>query len=252
MIPRLLSRIFSIGNSHSQPSFDGNNDSCQEAVYSAEAQLIKNVASHTMSGPDRLSKLIDLAKYCNQNKIPGDFVECGSFKGGSSAILSQYMGQERHLWIYDSFQGMPQTTEKDGETAKECIGLCAAKAADVVEIMNKIGTLSSQYTIIEGWFSDSFQERLPEKVALLHCDADWYESVTLVLETFYDRIPDGGCIILDDFGFWEGCREAFYDFCWRRGEKPLLERVGNTQAYWIKGKQHTREGWVKGVTGADI
>lgn len=214
--------------------------------------LIGSVTDYTMSGPDRLNKLIDLAEYCNSANVPGDFVECGSYKGGSSAVLSRYLDNQRHLWIYDSFKGMPETTAIDGEIAKKCVGLCAADIDDVIEIMNKVGTQSSQYTIAKGWFVDSFQGTLPETVALLHCDADWYESVMLVLETFYDRIPDGGCVILDDFGFWEGCREAFYDFCFSRGEKPLLERIGNTQAYWIKGKRHTREGWMKGAISADI
>ncbi len=57
----------------------------------------------------------------------------------------------------------------------------------------------------------------------------------LTLETFYPAMPPGGCVVLDDFGYWPGCREAFYDFCRRSGEKPLLERVGGTQAWWIKG-----------------
>jgi len=219
---------------------------------SSRDALICSVSNHTMSSPDRLNKLIDLAEYCNRAGIAGDFVECGSYKGGSSAVLSRYLDKKRHLWIYDSFKGMPETTDKDGETARQCVGLCAATVQDVIEIMNTVGTEPSQYTITKGWFVDSFRKQLPDRVALLHCDADWYESVMLVLETFYDRVTDGGCIILDDFGFWEGCREAFYDFCFSRGEKPLIERLGDTQAYWIKGKHHNREGFIKGVKNADV
>ena len=77
-------------------------------------------------------------------------------------------------------------------------------------------------------------------IAFLHIDADWYDSVQLALETFYDRVSTGGVIILDDFGHWEGCREAFYDFAADRGIKPLLERFGHTQAYWIKDRTHNR------------
>jgi predicted O-methyltransferase YrrM len=47
-------------------------------------------------------------------------------------------------------------------------------------------------------------------------------------------------VILDDFGFWEGCRTAFYDFCLRHGEKPLLERIERDQAFWIKGRPSNR------------
>ena len=65
-------------------------------------------------------------------------------------------------------------------------------------------------------------------------------------EAVHERIPPGGVVVLDDFGWWEGCREAFYDFCSRHGEKPLLERVDCDQAYWIKGKTDNRDrqgGW---------
>jgi hypothetical protein len=106
--------------------------------------------------------------------------------------------------------------------------------------MAAVSTGPERYTIREGWFHDTFKDTLPSQVALLHCDSDWYESVSLVLETFYPLVPDGGCVILDDFGFWEGCREAFYEFCHRHGEKPLLERVERDQAFWIKKRTCNR------------
>jgi O-methyltransferase len=68
----------------------------------------------------------------------------------------------------------------------------------------------------------------------LHIDADWYDSVFYSLETFYQRVSDGGFIVLDDFGHWEGAREAFYDFCMEHSIKPLIERTGYTQAFWRK------------------
>jgi O-methyltransferase len=152
------------------------------------------------------------------------------------------MGSGRKLWIYDSFKGMPETCELDGEEAKKYVGTCLAAKGDVLEILRATGARPDEFVIVEGLFEDTFQKKLPEQVALLHCDADWYQSVTLVLETIYPLMPQGACIILDDFGFWEGCRHAFYDFCQKQGETPLLERVGITQAYWIKGKEHNRNG----------
>jgi len=202
---------------------------------------VRRLTGFTLSSPDRIDSLIRLADYCNDNNIAGDFVECGTFKGGSAAVLSMCMGEGRHMWLYDSFKGMPETIDRDGQEAAKYVGACAATVEDVKEAMRAISVPDASYSIIEGWFEDTFKARnLPERVALLHCDADWYNSVHLVLNTFYDRIPDGGCIILDDFGYWEGCREAFYDFCSTKGIKPLLERVGPTQAYWIKGKEANR------------
>jgi O-methyltransferase len=202
--------------------------------------LIKKVSPYTMVEPEKIKNLIRLCEYLNQKGVEGDFVECGVCKGGTAAILSKYMGTGRHLWLYDSFEGLPEATSRDGEEAKKLTCKCLASPADVKEVMGIVSTKEDRYTIKKGWFSETFKEKLPSKVALLHCDADWYESVILTLEIFYGLIPRGGCVILDDYGCWEGSREAFYDFCAKHNEKPLLERVGYSQAYWIKGRLSNR------------
>jgi O-methyltransferase len=204
--------------------------------------IYHQVQAYTYCSFGKLKNISQICQYLNNNNIPGDFVECGTYKGGSAAVISQYLESQRHLWLYDSFAGLPETSPEDGEDAKKWIGDCQASVEDVQTVMNLVGTKAENYTIRKGWFEDTFvNSPLPETVALLHCDADWYKSVLLVLETFYDRIPDGGCVILDDFGFWEGCREAFYDFCHQHNEKPLIERVESDQAFWIKGRNHNRE-----------
>lgn len=203
-------------------------------------KYINEVSSYTLCSVGKLRNLVEICKYLNDYNIQGDFVECGTFKGGSAAVISKHLGKTRHLWLYDSFEGMPKTTGKDGEEAKEWIGKCVGAIEDVKEVMNLVSTSEEGYSIKKGWFNQTFCTQLPKQVALLHCDADWYDSVTLVLETFYKLIPDGGCVVLDDFGYWEGCREAFYDFCFRHNEKPLLERVEQDQAYWIKGRSNNR------------
>jgi O-methyltransferase len=205
-----------------------------------EAELLKKVQPHTLMSHAKLKNLRYLAKLVNEQAVEGDFVECGTYKGGSAGVLGSVLPPGRHLWLYDSFKGMPEVSDIDGEDARQAVGACLASPEDVRKILGTLNVPEEQYTIREGMFDETFKEPLPERVALLHCDADWYNSVTIVLETFYARIPEGGCIILDDFGYWEGCREAFYDFCFRHGEKPLLERVGVDQAYWIKGKTHNR------------
>jgi O-methyltransferase len=180
--------------------------------------LLNKIQPYTMCTEERLLNLIKLANYVNSQGIEGDFVECGTYKGGTAALLSKYMNENRHLWIYDSFEGMPSTSDKDGEEAKKWVGECVGSVENVKKIMKLVSTPSEKFTIKKGW----------------------YDSVALVLDTFYELVTIGGCVILDDFGYWEGCREAFYDFCMKNDEKPLIERVGNTQAFWIKGLFHNR------------
>jgi O-methyltransferase len=210
-------------------------------VLDPEESLLRRVMPYTMVDTYRLKNLIRLGNYVNSQNIEGDFVECGVYKGGSAAILSKHLSKTRKLWLYDSFEGMPETTEKDGKSAQDFVGDCVGSVEEVREVMQLVSTSKEQYILKKGWFSETFCEELPKQIAILHCDADWYDSVTLVLETFYKLIPDGGCVILDDFGYWEGCREAFYDFCFKHNEKPLLERVGDSQLFWIKGKTSSRD-----------
>lgn len=204
-------------------------------------ELFGLVQANTYCNYETLKSLARLTQLIDDAKVGGDFVECGTYKGGSAAIISRYINaKNHHLWLYDSFQGLPPATEIDGEDAREWTGKCYGTENEVVELMKNVGTPPHQYTLMKGWFNETFQQHLPEKVAFLHCDADWYDSVLLVLETFYPRMDDGAIVVLDDFGAWEGCREAFYDFCQKHNVKPLLERVSEAQAFWIKGKTTNR------------
>jgi O-methyltransferase len=224
-------RIFSIRKKPNPPAPENDFDALCQAV-----------KDHTLLDRERLFSLWNLLQDVNARGIPGDVVECGSYKGGSSAVLRAAMGSHRKLWIYDSFQGMPATEETDGEEAKAWVGKCSASEEEVVEILRATGAIPGEYIVRQGWYQETFQQGLPDKIALLHCDADWYRSVTLVLDTFYPILSEGGCVILDDFAYWEGSRLAFYDFCEKQRIRPLIERVGNSQAYWIKGKAHRRNG----------
>jgi hypothetical protein len=50
-----------------------------------------------------------------------------------------------------------------------------------------------------------------DRIAILHIDADWCESVKLVLNVFYNRVVPGGFVILNDYNSWSGCNRAYSD-----------------------------------------
>jgi len=198
----------------------------------------------TLCRPSKLLSLRSLSEHINTNGIAGDFVECGTYKGGAAAMIASELGNDRKIWLYDSFEGMPNVTAKDGNEAAKWVGECIASVEDVKQIMQTMRIPSQNITIRKGWFSDTFKEPTSEKIAFLHIDADWYESVRIALDTFYEKVVEGVVIVLDDFGHWEGCREAFYDFCAEKKIRPLLERFENDQAFWFKGRSNNRDGWV--------
>lgn len=205
--------------------------------------LLEIVRGESMIPEVNLRRLHLLSAHAVRS-VDGDLVECGVYKGGSAAIIGQAaLEHGRQLWLFDSFQGMPPTTAKDGEFAATIVGLGATPVEGVRQLLDRAGIGVDRYILREGLFAETFQQELPQRVAFLHIDADWYESVLASLRTFYDRVEPGGVIVLDDFGFWEGCREAYYDFVAERGIKPLLERCGVSQAYWLKGRNHNRDGF---------
>jgi O-methyltransferase len=204
--------------------------------------LLGTASPFTLSDPLRLSLLYGLAREA-LDRTPGDFVECGVFNGGSAAVLAgALLGQvERRLWLYDTFAGLPEPGWRDGPEAQKLSGALIGSVDNVAQLLDQVGFPRTLAVFRKGPFQETFREALPERVALLHVDADWYDGVLLSLRALYPRIPPGGIIVLDDFGHWEGARRAFYEFCNEQALAPLLERVGYTQAFWRKGQEHTRD-----------
>ncbi len=62
----------------------------------------------------------------------------------------------------------------------------------------------------------------PDRIAILRLDTDWYESTRHELDHLYDRVPSGGVVIFDDYGFWQGARQAVDEFVHRTHARLLL------------------------------
>ena len=87
--------------------------------------------------------------------------------------------------------------------------------------------------IVAGWFQETFPTVTIPKIALLNIDADWYESVKLCLETFYDAVMPGGYVSFDDYGHWPGCKKAVDEFFEARRLPYRLQAVDYT-ARWFR------------------
>jgi O-methyltransferase len=192
----------------------------------------------------RRKRLRLLKKAAQKLTVPGAFVELGSWRGGSAATFIQHLGQIRDCWLFDSFEGMPEPTEYDTAGEKHAndykhLGM-PDDDTDTYEIcfnlMDNIMYPNNRIHIIQGWFEDTFPIYADEidKIAVLHVDCDWYESVKLSLETFYDKVVPGGIVILDDYGHWDGARKAVDEFIEKHGLKVDLTRVDSTGYYFKK------------------
>jgi len=179
--------------------------------------ILQTAKGYTVLSEPRLINLYKLAREIDILSVPGDIVECGVYNGGSAATIAATCLKShlnRNIWLFDSFEGLPKPSDKDGIRAQSGFheGWCLGDVSKVREIFSKLHIPESRVHIVVGWFQDTFPSIQIQRIALLHIDADWYESVKLCLEKFYDNVCPGGFIILDDYGRWEGCRRATDEF----------------------------------------
>jgi O-methyltransferase len=184
------------------------------------ARAVLRVRRDSLIEVSWLKGLYRLAREVERKGIAGDFVECGVYRGGSAAILGHAMKRStiaRQLWLFDSFQGMPRPTEADGPSARALEGDFVGDEENAWRLLRKVGAPLDRVKVVPGWFHETFPSVAVPRVALLHIDADWYESVRLCLERFYDAVEPGGMVVLDDYFDWPGCKAALDDFGRARG-----------------------------------
>ena len=205
--------------------------------------LIRKIRpTYSMVPPPRLRLLYELSKRINKEKVIGDIVECGVYNGGSAAMMSSAQSFDRksvrHLWLFDSFEGLPSPTENDGlyERTHYYKGWCGGSVEKVHEIF-RILDLSREYLhIIKGLFQETFTQENTKivNIALLHIDADWYESVKICLETFYPKVSHGGYVVFDDYNTFSGCKKAVHEYFDKHNLKVKLETRDGVGVYFKK------------------
>lgn len=218
-----------------------------------DKETIKLVSQFTMTSPARVWALISAVKYIIQNQIPGDFCECGVWRGGSVLAITrtlQSLGiEDRKIYLYDTFEGMSKPDSKDiesfsGVTAKDLLeatpiadGNNVWAYADLEDVKNTLKYTNyphQNYVFVEGDVIKTLTEVLPEELALLRLDTDWYESTKIELEKLYPVLVEGGVILIDDYGHWEGARTATDDFFTKQDKRPLLMFADYTGRIGIK------------------
>lgn len=167
------------------------------------------VRPYTLLPYSRLTHIYDLAVSV---EVDGAVVECGVFNGGSGALLAKASG--RDTWLFDSWEGMPDPSERDVNVR----GLPAARGRrhgsldKVVRIIRDLHP-EGRVCTVPGWFDESLPRHKSTigPIALLHLDCDWYESVKTCLEHLLPQVSKGGYVIFDDYGVWEGARQAAHE-----------------------------------------
>lgn len=205
---------------------------------------IRETAPYTMTIPSKVFGLIQAVRYLVNNEIPGDIVECGVWAGGSTMAAARTLLQSgdtsRHLYLFDTFEGMPAPTgadvAPDGQTAEELMANAdpddPASAWSIVpleqvkENVARIGYPEDKIHYVKGLVEQTVPEQAPERIALLRLDTDWYESTRHEMEHLYPRITPSGVLIVDDYGWWKGSQQAVDAYVATHRIPILLSRMG--------------------------
>jgi len=208
---------------------------------------------YSMTSPERMYSLYKATEYVLKNNIPGDFVECGVWRGGSSMLVAQMLAsrnvKDRKIYLYDTFEGMsePGTDDVDIHGAhaskimaeavneKETSVWCLADLHDVQQNMAHTGFAENLIVYVKGKVEDTIPQTMPKnEIALLRLDTDWYESTKHELTHLYPKLIKAGVLIIDDYGHWEGCRKAVDEFFGDNKIRQLLNRIDYTGRIGIK------------------
>lgn len=213
--------------------------------------LFMKILPYTMVGYERVENAHTVANELEKSHVAGAFVECGVWRGGTVGVMATVADRaksNRKIWLFDSFEGLPEPTKKDGNVAityakdkdsgeLRSIEKCVGPLEDVKKLFFSVLKLNPENIFIrKGWFQDTLPKEKENvgSIALLRLDADWYESTKCILDNLYDNVVSGGYVLIDDYGHWEGCKKAVDEFLENRKLSVKLIPIDYSGVYFKK------------------
>jgi hypothetical protein len=154
-------------------------------------------------------------------------------------VLLELGETDRDLYLFDTFEGMTAPTTRDiqwgGDAADELLArerrdddstLWAEASLERVRgALHATAYPRSKIHFVRGRVEETIPGAAPAAISILRLDTDWYESTKHELTHLYPRLASGGVLIIDDYGWWQGAREATDEYFREAGRPPLLVRV---------------------------
>ena len=203
-------------------------------------------SKYTLTSMERCYSLYKAIQYITKGNILGDIVECGVWRGGSAmlAALTLIKSQQTHrkIYLYDTYEGMPEPTDKDIDIHGVPYRLLWKKEKEFLsvsldEVKKNIfstGYPKENIIFVKGMVQDTIPNTVPKQIALLRLDTDLYESTYHELFHLYPKTTSQGVIIIDDYGHFQGSQEATEKYLSQNPQKVLLHRIDYSCRVWIK------------------
>jgi hypothetical protein len=213
-------------------------------------RIYRACAPFSLASIERLYAVYQAVRHILDREVPGDVVECGVWRGGScmcaAMTLAARGATDRRLYLYDTFAGMTEPTVEDvsftGEPARptweraqraDHNRWCYGSLDDVKANLARTSFPADRVVYVQGPIEETVPLTMPDSIALLRLDTDWYSSTRHELEHLYPRLAPYGVLIVDDYGFWKGARKAVDEY-FAEHTPILLARSDNTGRMGIK------------------
>lgn len=152
-------------------------------------------------------------------RLTGDFVECGVNKGGNVRMILDYLGADRfdrRFFLLDTFNGFdPGLMSEDEKAAVEQ----AYEYSDCLDEVTRTFAPFPSVKIIPGAVPGTLPQIDATTVAFVSIDMNCVEPEIAAANFLWGRMPPGGIMILDDYGFAQHYRQkiAFDEFAAAKG-----------------------------------
>lgn len=195
--------------------------------------------AHTMIGRRRLRNFRTAIETIIADRIPGDILEAGVWRGGASiyarGVLKAFGDNGRKVYVADSFDGLPKPDQRypadQGDQHWE-IDFLKVSLEEVKANFSAYDLLDEQVVFVEGFFEKTLPNLATDSLAVLRLDGDMYSSTIQILDSLYKKVSPGGFVIVDDYNALANCREAVDVFRAAHGIQEMMETVDWTGVYW--------------------
>ncbi|MFA7241642.1 MAG: TylF/MycF/NovP-related O-methyltransferase [Sulfuricellaceae bacterium] len=209
-----------------------------------EAFVMRNFThvAHTMIGQARLDNIHQCLDTIVADKIPGDLIETGVWKGGATVFMRGYLMahdiKKRRVWVADSFAGLPKAScaqdRAQMDLSADAFPYLAVSREEVEDLFARYDLLDDKVKFLKGWFKDTLPTAPIKKLALLRLDGDLYESTLDGLNNLYHKVSPGGFVIVDDYHAVPSCKVAVDEFRARHAILEPLETIDYAAVFWRK------------------
>ena len=203
-------------------------------------------SKYTLTSMERCYSLYKAIQYITKGDILGDIVECGVWRGGSAMLaaltLIQNNQTHRKIYLYDTYEGMPEPTNKDVDINGTPYFLLWKKEKELLtvsldEVKNNMlstGYPKENIIFVKGMVEKTIPRTLPNQIALLRLDTDLYESTYHELIHLYPRVSSQGVVIIDDYGHFQGAQGATEEYFKKFSQEVLFHRIDYSCRVMIK------------------